>query len=284
MPELKVDENGFVTEDDFEEWIVSVEVEAAKLLGDAAADIAEKHLNMYVDTLVASGDPSVFDGMTALWQVVVDEFLSLGVNPLYLQGSIGAQLGAPLMPIDLLATWTEVVNVNAAAYVMTASNRIVGASSSIWSQVQFAAEQAISVGVEIPKLRAEVEQITGYARVRAQAIARTETIGAYNAGDIEGARALGEYGPVEKSWLATFGPRTRDSHAEANGQTVLMEESFIVGGVAMDRPLDPSGPANEVVNCRCVMQMFFVGDTRPDGTTIEAVAAEVPEAAVLPSP
>ena len=130
LPELKVDENGFVTEDDFEEWIVSVEVEAAKLLGDAAADIAEKHLNMYVDTLVASGDPSVFDGMTALWQVVVDEFLSLGVNPLYLQGSIGAQLGAPLMPIDLLATWTEVVNVNAAAYVMTASNRIVGASSS----------------------------------------------------------------------------------------------------------------------------------------------------------
>jgi len=275
-PPLKADENGFVSEADFEEWIVSWEVESARLMGDAAAKIAEEHLNMYVETLVAAGDPAVFDAMTAEWQVAVDEFLALGVKPLYLQGSIGAQLGAPLMPVDLLATWTQVVNVNAANYVMTASNRIVGASSSIWSQVQFAAEQSISSGVEIPKLRKEVENITGYARGRAQAIARTEVMGAYNGGDMDGARALGAYGPVEKSWLATGGPRTRESHAEADGQTVLMEESFIVGGVAMDRPLDPSGPAEEVVNCRCVMQMFFVGDTRPDGTTIEAATEEAP--------
>jgi len=279
-PPLKADENGFVSATDFEEWLVSWEVYAAKLMGDAAAKIAEKHLNMYVDTLVASGDASVFDPMTAEWQVAVDEFLDLGVKPMYLQGSIGAQLGAPMMPIDLLAEWTEVVNVNAKNYVATASNRIVGASQSIWSQVQFSAEQSISVGVEIPKLRQEVENITGYARGRAQAIARTETMGAYNGGDMDGARALGEYGPVEKSWLATPGSRTRASHKKANNQTVLMDESFIVGGKSMDRPLDPSGPADEVVNCRCVMQMFFVGDTRPDGTTIEAVTEEVLEAPV----
>lgn len=279
-PPLKADENGFVSATDFEEWLVSWEVYAAELMGDAAADIAERHLNMYVDTLVASGDASVFDPMTAEWQVAVDEFLNLGVKPMYLQGSIGAQLGAPMMPIDLLAEWTEVVNVNAANYVATASNRIVGASQSIWSQVQFSAEQSISVGVEIPKLRQEVENITGYARGRAQAIARTETMGAYNGGDMEGARALGEYGPVEKSWLATPGSRTRTSHKRADGQTVLMDESFIVGGESMDRPLDPSADAKEVVNCRCVMQMFFVGDTRPDGTTIEAVTEEVLEAPV----
>lgn len=283
-PPLKADENGFVSATDFEEWLVSWEVYAAKLMGDAAAKIAEKHLNMYVDTLVASGDASVFDPMTAEWQVAVDEFLDLGVKPMYLQGSIGAQLGAPMMPIDLLAEWTEVVNVNAKNYVATASNRIVGASQSIWSQVQFSAEQSISVGVEIPKLRQEVENITGYASGRAQAIARTETMGAYNGGDMDGARALGEYGPVEKSWLATPGSRTRASHKKANDQTVLMDESFIVGGKSMDRPLDPSGPADEVVNCRCVMQMFFVGDTRPDGTVIESVEAEAVGQSVSPDP
>jgi uncharacterized protein with gpF-like domain len=244
-------------------------------MGDAAAKIAEKHLNLYAETLVASGDPSVFDPMTAEWQVAVDEFLDLGVKPLYLQGSVGAQLGAPMMPVDLLAEWVEVVNVNAANYVMAASNRIVGASSSIWSQVQFAAENSMSVGVEIPKLRKEIESITGYSKNRAQAIARTEVMGAYNGGDMESARALGEYGPVEKSWLAKIDARTRESHIEADGQTVLMDESFIVGGTPMDRP--GAGDADEVVNCRCVMQMFFVGDTRPDGTVIEAVAEETPQ-------
>lgn len=278
---LKADDNGFVSPADFEEWMVAWEAEAALLMGDAAAKIAEKHLNLYAETLVASGDPSVFDPMTAEWQVAVDEFLELGVKPLYLQGSIGAQLGAPMMPVDVLAEWVEVVNVNASNYVMAASNRIVGASSSIWSQVQFAAENSMSVGVEIPKLRKEIESITSYSKSRAQTIARTEVMGAYNGGDIESARALGEYGPVEKSWLARIDGRTRDSHKKADGQTVLMDESFIVGGSSMDRP--GAGPADEVVNCRCTMQMFFVGDTRPDGSTVEDVSGEaVPERLAAP--
>ena len=83
---------------------------------------------------------------------------------------------------------------------------------------------------------------------RAEAIARTETMRAYNAGSTEIYRANG----VEsREWLATLDDRTRDSHAEANGQIVAIDELFDVGGVEMDFPGDPNAPVEEIVNCRC---------------------------------
>jgi len=43
---------------------------------------------------------------------------------------------------------------------------------------------------------------------------------------------------------------------------VALEESFHVGGAYLDRPHDPSGPAKEVVNCRCGVS-FEVDVVRP---------------------
>jgi uncharacterized protein with gpF-like domain len=44
----------------------------------------------------------------------------------------------------------------------------------------------------------------------------------------------------------------RPDHAKVDGQRVRMDHSFTVGGVAMRYPRDPKGPANQVINCRCV--------------------------------
>ncbi len=53
-------------------------------------------------------------------------------------------------------------------------------------------------------------------------------------------------------WHATQDDRTRDSHAEMDGQEVAMGESFITGnGNALEFPGDPNGPPEEVINCRC---------------------------------
>jgi uncharacterized protein with gpF-like domain len=114
----------------------------------------------------------------------------------------------------------------------------------------------------------------GLTMARANTIARTETVGAYVQGDLAGARALGDSGPVEKVWVAAIDARTRPSHEDADGQCVPIDDTFDVGGEAMDAPHDPSAPDGEVVNCRCIVEFLYVGDTRPDGTTVEGPDGE----------
>lgn len=83
---------------------------------------------------------------------------------------------------------------------------------------------------------------------RAELIARNETMRAYNAGSTEIYR---DNGVEEREWLATLDNRTRDSHAEANGQIVGVDEPFIVDGIEMDYPGDPSAPPDLIMDCRC---------------------------------
>lgn len=69
-------------------------------------------------------------------------------------------------------------------------------------------------------------------------------------------RQLGELRPTAKRWVAVHDDRTRHSHAEADGQVVFLNDPFLVNGHAMKYPGDPAAPAGEVVNCRCVMEIF----------------------------
>ena len=88
------------------------------------------------------------------------------------------------------------------------------------------------------------------ARSRSQTIARTEIGVASSVGSDEAAKVTGL--TLDKVWNATEDARTRPDHAAADGQKVGMDDTFTVGGVAMRYPRDPDGPANQVINCRCV--------------------------------
>lgn len=85
---------------------------------------------------------------------------------------------------------------------------------------------------------------------RATVIARTETASSVNAGQFETYK--GE-GVKQKEWLATSDDRTRDAHAEADGQVVGIDEPFIVDGEELQYPLDPNGSAGNVIECRCTV-------------------------------
>jgi hypothetical protein len=98
------------------------------------------------------------------------------------------------------------------------------------------------------RLALDAEQ--SYWQVRAQRIARTESTGAYNAA---GLAALSDEGEAEKAWIATRDSRTRPSHVLADRQVVPLTQPFDVGGAPLLMPGDPSGPAEETVNCRCTM-------------------------------
>lgn len=89
-----------------------------------------------------------------------------------------------------------------------------------------------------------------YWRMRATRIARTEATASYNAGALS---ALDAEGAVTKIWEATGDSRTRPTHRDADGQEVPIASRFTVGVAALMMPGDPSGPAAEVVDCRCCL-------------------------------
>jgi hypothetical protein len=82
-------------------------------------------------------------------------------------------------------------------------------------------------------------------------IARTEMHTAANLGADEAARSTGL--EMVKEWAAAEDSRTRASHATADGQEVHLDEPFNVGGASLMMPGDPSGPAKEIINCRCTV-------------------------------
>lgn len=93
----------------------------------------------------------------------------------------------------------------------------------------------------------------GEWRYNARRIARTEAHGAREAGQLAAARQMeqADGGKFYKRWLDTNDERTRPTHNLADGQMVRISESFLVGGFYLDCPGDPTGPPQEIIQCRC---------------------------------
>lgn len=56
-----------------------------------------------------------------------------------------------------------------------------------------------------------------------------------------------------KRWVTVRDARVRPTHHAVDGTAVRVGEAFIVGGYAMQGPGDPSAPASERANCRCIL-------------------------------
>ncbi len=140
-------------------------------------------------------------------------------------------------------------------------------------------ERASLEGLSIPNTAREiVSGVDSMAGYRATALARTDLIGLANgASQAAATDAFAGRDDVSKVWLATEDERTRDTHVDANGQEVPLNEYFDVGGFPLMYPGDPDGPDEEVINCRCTL--IYSG-----GTPAEEAAAEEEgmTAAILP--
>lgn len=83
--------------------------------------------------------------------------------------------------------------------------------------------------------------------------ARTEVNAIGNMAQMDAARSRGF---SRKRWK-TFGDnKVRHTHREASGQTVPIDQPFIVGGYQMMFPCDGSlgASVSEIANCRCTVQ------------------------------
>lgn len=143
------------------------------------------------------------------------------------------------------------------AYVSLVSDRL---STNLWTDGVFEdVRDVIATGVakgdsitEITKNLGPVLD-PGHYEWQARRIARTETMGAVNAGTWNGAAAYAEITgeSMFKQWYATRDTRTREDHAKAHRQVVPLDGQFNVGGWSLSYPGDPDGPADQVINCRC---------------------------------
>lgn len=119
--------------------------------------------------------------------------------------------------------------------------------------IRDAQEEAYTAGEGVQDLSDRIEEIySGFSEGRAETIARTETGIAANMGLMEAAKSTGVPN-LQKEWVSVNDGRTRDDHQAVDGTLIDMDESFNVGGFDMKQPMDPSGPPEEVINCRCAM-------------------------------
>jgi hypothetical protein len=231
----------------------------------------------FTESIVASADYAVLDVIPSGWLSFLTETLVDDLGDTYQAGQMTAWLGMKNAPTQARAeAWAQVVNQNAVSYMGQATNRLVGVGDATWQLVRKQATAAVTAGLTVDELREKILAVEQFSVARAETIARTETVGAYVQGDLAGAKALGDQGPVEKVWVAATDKRTRETHVAAHDQCVPFDEPFMVGDVAMEAPHDPGAPAGEVVNCRCIVEFLYLGDTRPDGSVIEAPVEEAP--------
>jgi SPP1 gp7 family putative phage head morphogenesis protein len=124
-------------------------------------------------------------------------------------------------------------------------------NETTWNSLRESLGAGLDEGEGLPKLMERVEEVMG-ERIRSskEVIARTEVIGAMNGGTLEAWKQSEVVGG--KEWLAELDDRVRDSHREAHGQVVGLDEDFQVGGGSGPHP-GAIGLAEEDINCRCSM-------------------------------
>jgi len=113
----------------------------------------------------------------------------------------------------------------------------------------------ISRGLSSGQMYSEITRnIASWARIpknNAVRIARTEAHRIQTKASMNACNKAKEKGAdVVKQWDASLDKRTRDSHAQVDGEIRELDEKFSNG---LMYPGDPSGAAAEVINCRCAL-------------------------------
>ena len=132
---------------------------------------------------------------------------------------------------------------------------INGRKDKAWNRrkISNSVTQGIIQGESIPKLSSRIARDTGMSSLVATTLyARTAMTAAQNIGRIEAMHRQQDMGiKVKKRWIATNDSRTRDTHAELDGQIVDVDEPFVVDGMEIMEPGDPHADPSLVYNCRC---------------------------------
>ncbi|WP_280421158.1 phage minor head protein [Nocardia carnea] len=187
------------------------------------------------------------------------------------------ELDARLMPriteiaAQLTASVADRVTGWRTGYLASVRARLTGIPANAARAARAAIERA---GASVEAMRDRVAEALSPEAWGSEAarIGRTEAIGVFNGARLATAAAeeqdTGQ--ALDKQWLSLHDGRTRASHVHADRQRVPLDAKFRVGGHYLEFPGDPNGPADEVINCRCVVVVL---DGDPDQNGLAASAA-----------
>ena len=182
-----------------------------ELYSDIGMRFAKWYANNYQKYLTKNLDPTQLD----IWQ---NSFASFG-------SAVGAQR------VTLVSG--------------TAKNNLIRITKQLMSDPEFMTLGAVERG------RILKNQFNTYSQFQSERLVRTEATAAANFATSQSATTIFPKEQMQKEWIASFDDRTRSTHSEADGQIVMANDTFFVGGSKMMFPGDPSAPAAEVINCRC---------------------------------
>jgi len=149
--------------------------------------------------------------------------------------------------------WLDELERRFAAYGAAKVKEIIGTTKALAKKAIKEALTLANEGASIDKIqaaiKANIEEKGGLmSDGRARTIARTETISASNQASYMAVN--GENLDLEKAWI-TGGANVRDSHNDCEAQGFINKDETFVNGLL--HPGDPSGSAEEVINCKCVL-------------------------------
>ena len=132
----------------------------------------------------------------------------------------------------------------------TSASKIVTIAESRFDEVRALLERSIAEGVTTQELGIRLrEHFEGGSRFWSMRIARTETNGLYAQASVW---AMADGGTEKKEWLSSRDSFVRDTHVEADGQVVGIDEDFQVGAGSGPAP-GLINLAEESINCRCAV-------------------------------
>jgi hypothetical protein len=202
-------------------------------------------------------DPDAVWSMVPAWREAVDLVIERAIEPAMRRAY------ASIMGDDF--PWDQ--RGFLARHLAEVRNRLVRVPDEVYDLIAGQISAGVNLGEGIPQLANRVDELLAVTtserwQNRATTIARTEAVGALNSAREEAFQqvAQDEGGEFERVWLSTSDSRTRETHVIADGQRVPMGQPFIVGGFPLMFPGDPSGPPQEVIQCRCSMLLVEQGE------------------------
>lgn len=260
-------DSGELTEEAYQEW-VSHQVFTTKLWTEKAEEAAAmlSRANEEAAALVQQGRLTAFTAAANYGAYQVEHALGIKTSlSLYSRESVSRLiLGDP----QILPEW-----------------KIDQPKDYIWNykKVQNAVTQGIIQGKPIPEIAQDLVSVLQTQNENKMTnFARTAMTGAHNAGRMDTLHRQQSLGiRVKKKWLATNDARTRDSHADLDGQVVEVDEPFVTtnrdGSTAyIDYPGDPTADAEQVYNCRCTMVYVYPDlDEIPDSVEEDPAAVHM---------
>lgn len=163
---------------------------------------------------------------------------------------------APLIPLEtIFRVFDKAVQKFIAS---TVAKKVVGITKTTEKSLRNLIKKSEAVGESIEQIATKIDALYLDQIIpnRSEVIARTEVIGASNAGNAYAADQTGL--KLDKQWLSTRDERTRETHDAVDGQRRFKTEYYEVGKVQLLFPGDPEGIAEsegelakEVIQCRC---------------------------------